>query len=278
MDLPLEFWRLWADAVVLATGACIGSFLNVCIYRIPLEMSVVAPRSRCPGCGHPIAWYDNIPLLSWLLLRARCRHCARPISSRYFVVELLTALLFFGVWRLYGPVAATPIYWLAMSGLVLATFVDLDHMIIPDRVSLGGILAGLACSAAAPELHQAATALRGAQAAAVGAAAGAGTLGLVAVIGRWIFKKDAMGWGDVKLLGAIGAFLGWPAVIFTIVVSSFLGSAAGLTLIALRRSGLRSAIPYGPFIAAAAAFWMLGGSELWAFYLRWLYPAGEALP
>lgn len=265
--------EVYLAAMVFLAGACIGSFLNVCIHRIPRDESVVTPRSRCPHCGRAIAWFDNLPILSWLALRARCRRCKAPISARYALVELLTAVLFLLVWRRYGLDARTPVLALAVSGLILGTFVDLEHMIIPDRVTLGGIVAGLLLSPLVPALHG--TDERGAAllASAIGAAAGAGSLYAVATVGRWVFRKDAMGLGDVKLLGAIGAFFGWPSVVFTIVVSSFLGSIAGLSFILMGRKAWGSRIPYGPYLALAATLWMLGGDTLWQAYMAWLFTA-----
>ncbi len=264
------FFDAYMAVMVFLVGACVGSFLNVCIHRIPREESVVAPRSRCPHCGGPIAWYDNLPILSWLLLRARCRRCGGAISARYALVELLTAVLFWLAWRRFGIDPRTPVYLLVLSGLILGTFVDLEHMIIPDRVTLGGIVAGLALSPLVPALHGAAGPMAALRAAAIGVAAGAGGLYAVAVLGRWAFGKEAMGLGDVKLLGAVGAFFGWPAVLFTIVVSSFLGTLAGVGFILAGRKAWGSRIPYGPYLAVAAALWMFGGDHLWQAYVDWL--------
>ena len=272
--LVLVFW--W--------GACIGSFLNVCIYRIPLELSVVRPRSHCPHCNHLIAWYDNIPLVSFLALRARCRHCGGPISPRYALVELLTAALFVLIWLRY--VASTPIpapgsvlaagvgltfaYWLVASGLILGSFVDFEHMIIPDRVTLGGIVAGLLLSAVLPVLHGVSSAWESIMASAIGAAVGFGLLWTVAGIGKLAFKKDAMGFGDVKLMGAVGAFLGWQAVLFTIMLSSLAGSLVGVALVLAGQKKMQSRIPYGPYLSLAALIWILWGAGWWDAYTAWL--------
>ncbi len=279
-------WQLYLTALSVGLGACFGSFLNVCIYRIPLEMSVITPRSHCPHCNVQIAWYDNIPLLSWVALRARCRHCGGSISPRYVIVELVTAVLFLLVWLKFGlpdtgrwlgltpiyDVRLVPVYWLAVFGLMLGTFVDIEHMIIPDRVSLGGIVLGLAFSALLPGLHHETSILGGIGASFLGAVVGSGSLWLIAQLGRLLFRKDAMGMGDVKLLGAIGAFLGWTAVLFTLMVSSFVGALVGLGLVLARRKEMQSRIPYGPYLALAAIVWLLWGPSIWDAYANWLVP------
>ncbi len=270
MNEPSAFMQMYANVMVFFLGACWGSFLNVCIYRIPEELSVVKPRSRCPVCLKMIAWYDNIPMLSWLLLRGRCRACKTGISPRYFLVELLTAVLFLLVWLRYGFAAVTPIYWLMVFGLVLATFIDFDHFIIPDRVSIGGMLLGPVLSVLAPSLHGEEAWWPALLASLIGLAAGYGSLRVVGIVGTWLFKKDAMGLGDVKLLGALGAFLGWQAVIFVILVSSLLGSVVGIGLIVSGRGQWSGRIPYGPYIALAAVIWALGGDAWWAWYAAWV--------
>ncbi len=263
---------------VFIVGACVGSFLNVCIYRIPREESIVFPGSHCPKCGKAIKWYDNLPILSWLLLRAKCRNCGQSISARYALVETLVAVLFTLVWMQYGPQALTPVFWLVIAGLVVATFIDFEHYIIPDRISLGGIAVGLLLSFFVPELHALTNpvfqldGLQGLASSAIGVAAGSGSLWMVAVVGKMIFKKDAMGLGDVKLLGAIGAFMGWRSVIFTIVISSFLGSIVGVTLIAIGNRKWQSKIPYGPYIALAAVVWIYLGPTLWNAYMNYMLP------
>jgi leader peptidase (prepilin peptidase)/N-methyltransferase len=267
-------WAIYFTLLSFLGGACIGSFLNVCIYRIPLEKSVVAPRSQCPHCGHLIAGYDNIPLVSYFLLKGRCRSCGAAISPRYFLVELLTAALFLAIWNQYGWDARTLVFFVFTGGLILGTFVDIDHMIIPDRVSLGGMAAGVACSLLVPALHGADYPVEALRASLIGLAAGSGTLYLVGWIGRRMLGKDAMGLGDVKLLGAIGAFLGWPAVLFTVMLSSFLGSVVGVSLILGGRRAWQSRIPYGPYLAAGALVWVLGGHRWWSWYVAWITGAG----
>ena len=264
------FWTIYLTIMAFLFGACVGSFLNVCIYRIPREESVVAPRSHCPHCNQLIPWYDNIPLFSFMVLQAKCRKCGAAISARYFLVELLTAMLFLAVWNRYGIDSRTPIFWLYISGLILGTFVDFSHMIIPDRVSLGGMVAGLALSVAFPHLHGKEIWYEGLKTSVVGLVFGSGLLLLVGYLGKLAFKKDAMGLGDVKLLGAIGAFIGWRGVLFTIMVSSVLGSAVGVYFILSQKKEWQSRIPYGPYIAAAAVIWILGGDTWWQLYVQWL--------
>ena len=268
--MTAEFMAWYGPLVSLVCGLCIGSFLNVCIYRMPLEKSIVRPRSMCPGCGRMIAWYDNIPVLSYLFLGAKCRGCRTHISMRYPVVELLTGVLFVAVWSRFGMSWMTLIFWIMVGGLVLATFVDFDHMIIPDTVSIGGMFFGLAASALVPELHGVQQTAAAMMKSIVGLVAGFGSLWLVAVVGKWIFKKDAMGFGDVKLLGAMGALLGVPGVVYTVLVSSLLGTIVGISLIALGGRAWQSRIPYGPYLAAGAVSWVLGGDQLWNWYVEFV--------
>jgi len=291
MQEVLQAWQFFFSGIAFVLGTCIGSFLNVCIYRIPLELSVVTPRSHCPHCEKLIPWYLNIPLVSFLMLHGKCRNCGGRISPRYFLVELLVGVLFLLAWLKFDfftgstPLGLTPaltgalipVYWLVVSGLVLGTFVDFEHLIIPDRVTLGGIAAGLVLSLLVPELHLTRSPLTALARAGIGLAAGWGSLWAVAVLGQFIFKKEAMGFGDVKLLGAIGAFFGWRAVLFTIVVSSFTGSIVGIALVATAGRKLQSRIPYGPYIALAALLWMYWGPALWDLYINLLTPGGPRL-
>ena len=264
---PEIFWTV--SAFVFLAGLCIGSFLNVCIWRIPRDESIVWPGSHCPACNHAIAARDNLPLLSWLLLNGKCRHCRAPISPRYFLVELLAGALFTALWLVHGWTLQTPVYMLFSGALILGTFVDLDHLILPDRVTLGGMAAGLVLSAAFPALQGQAARLPALIQSALGLALGYGLLRLVGILGRLILKREAMGLGDVKLLGAIGACLGWQAVLFTIFVSSLSGTALGLALIAAGKKELQSKIPYGPHIALGAVLWMLCGPACIDLYLSW---------
>lgn len=273
-----EVVYLYISILVLLWGACVGSLLNVCIHRIPLGESTVTPRSHCTHCLKTIAWYDNIPMLSYLMLRGRCRHCGAGFSIRYAFIEALTACLFFLVWLKLGygprPLALSvmldpwmvPIYWLCLFGLILGTFVDFDHMIIPDRVTIGGTIVGIVLSMLVPSLHDKTSVLGGLAFSVLGAVVGGGILWTVAWVGSIVFKREAMGMGDVKLLAAIGAFLGWKAVLFTIMISSLLGATAGISMVLLGNKEMKSRIPYGPYLALAAVMWMLWGPSMWVWY------------
>ena len=268
-------------------GCCVASFLNVCIWRLPREESVAWPPSHCPNCNARIRWYQNIPVLSWLALRGRCANCHQPISARYLVVELLGGVLFLVAYfqwaagfflRMPPPLGlhplacvwAVPACWLVFSGLILGSFIDLDHFYLPDRVTIGGMLLGVPISFGVPEFQgetQRLTALYWS----LGGLA-AGFLGLWAL--SWLatkaFKKEAMGFGDVKLLGAIGAFFGPVAVLFTVVVSSFVGALVGGVLILRGKAKLGglTAVPYGPFLALGVLAWMLWGPRIVNWYLH----------
>jgi len=284
---PLFPWQEFFTILSFAFGACIGSFLNVCIYRIPRELSVVTPRSFCPNCNEPIPWYYNIPIISYLMLRGKSRCCRVEFSFRYFLVELLTAILFLLIWfkfgnepgqRLFALVPITDwrlifVFWLVIGGLILGTFVDFEHLIIPDRVTLGGIVAGIILSFALPGIHEEETRVMSLLYALLGTIVGGGILWGLAILGKFIFRKDAMGFGDVKLLGAIGAFLGTKAVLFTIFASSLVGSIVGIIFVASNRKTMGSRIPYGPYLALAAIIWILWGSSMWNAYINFLVPA-----
>jgi len=208
-------------------GACVGSFLNVCIYRVPKGESVVSPGSHC-GCGKPIAWHDNIPIFSWLILRGRARCCGRSFSVRYPAIELITALLFLACWLLFpGPKALGGM--VLVSIVLCATFIDLDHMIIPDAFTIWGGVAGVLLSAALPALHGHShpifliASMRSGLDAVLGLLVGSGVVLWIALLAEAVLKKEAMGFGDVKFLGALGAFVGWRGAIFAIFGGALLG-------------------------------------------------------
>ena len=362
--VPFQFWSI----VLFVFGCMVGSFLNVCIHRLPLGQSIVSPPSHCPHCQYSIPWYLNIPLVTWLYLRGKCRNCGAPISIRYFLVELLTGLLFLGCWLRFG--ASTPglalIYCLLLAGLIAATFIDFEHFIIPDEITIGGMVAGFICSFFVPGLHQVIDVQASLKQSLLGMGAGAGLIYLILRLGKLLFgrhkmglppetrivftetcvqlpdraipyedlfyrqsdtillrartielvdrcyknvvvrlspsllqiedeklnpetvphleavsseivlPREAMGFGDVKFMAAIGAFLGWKAVIFSLMVSSAIGSVVGLTLIGLGRR--QSRLPYGPYIAMAAALWIFAGPQLIQWYGHLISPSAGLGP
>jgi leader peptidase (prepilin peptidase) / N-methyltransferase len=348
--VPFHFW----SATFCALGAIVGSLLNVCIHRMPRGESIIFPPSHCPHCQYSIPWYLNIPLLTWVYLRGRCANCAAPISVRYFLVELLTAVAFLGAWLEYGQQspALALIYCLLLAGFIVATFIDFEHFIIPDEITIGGIVVGVVLSALVPELHGVARRAAGLRQSLLGALVGAGIIYTILRLGKLLFgrqrfvlqpgsrviftehalllpgqeipyeeifyrktdaielqaqqvelidrcyaqapvrltprtleisgdtfnpesipqfevitdqvviPREAMGLGDVKFMAAIGAFLGWPAVLFSLMVSAVLGSVVGVGLIALHKRAWSSRIPYGPYIALAATLWVFGGKRV----------------
>ena len=350
------FW--WT--VLFSLGCIVGSFLNVCIYRMPLDLSVVSPPSHCPHCKYSIPFYLNIPLVTWLALRGRCKNCGAPISPRYFIVELLTGLTFLGCWLVFGAKspALALVYCLFLAGLIVATFIDFEHFIIPDEITLGGAVAGFVISFFLPSLHHVHSNGQGMVQSVIGILAGAGivygvlrggkllfgrqklklpaeaaivftesalclpdkeisyeeifyrqsdtivfharTLELVdrgyadvtvrlspsrlrigdeeikpetvahleAVCSEIVLPREAMGLGDVKFMAAIGAFLGWEAIIFTLVVASMIGAVYGATMVALHKKEWSGRLYFGPFLALAATLWIFAGPKLVVWYLH----------
>jgi len=240
-------------------GAMIGSFLNVCICRLPKEESIVTPGSHCPQCQKPIRWYDNIPLVSYLVLRGKCRHCHQPISVQYPLVEGIAALLSFFLFIRFGPSLSYLFYFAFAAALVVITVIDLYHQIIPDVISLPGIGVGLLASWILPQASVV-NAL-------VGVLLGGGSLFVVATVYEWLFKREGMGGGDVKLLAMIGAFLGWKAVILTILLGSLIGSIVGITVMILKGRDFKLAIPFGPFLSLGALISLFWGEGLIHWYL-----------
>ena len=353
--VPFHFWSL----VFFVFGCIVGSFLNVCIHRMPLGESIVSPPSHCPHCQYSIPWYLNVPLVTWLYLRGRCRNCSAPISVRYVLVELLTGLAFLACWLAFGaqsaPVAL--VYCLVLAAFLAATFIDFEHFIIPDEITLGGIVAGFLCSLLVPALHHAKTAPASLERCFLGIVAGGGLIYAILRLGKLLYgrqkfelapntrvfftettvklpdkeipyeemfyrksdavvleartvemvdrgyshvqvrlsptllkigpdtfkpedvphlevvtdeivvPREAMGLGDVKFMAAIGAFLGWQAVLFTLMLSAIVGAAVGVTLIGLRKSEWSSRLPYGPYIALAATVWIFTGQRFLTWWL-----------
>jgi len=352
--VPFGFWAF----VFFVFGCLVGSFLNVCIYRMPIGQSIVSPPSHCPYCGYAIPFYLNIPLVTWLMLRGKCANCRAPISIRYFLVEFLTGLLFLACCLRFGgnSFALALVYCLFVAGLVVATFIDLEHFIIPDEITIGGIVVGFVCSALVPALHGTLSPVQSLRASFLGILIGglvveavrqAGKLAFGRVkiqlegetkvvftetalvlpdraipyeemfyrktdairfharrlelldrcfadvpvslspvclkVGEQTFQPDlqpymearttkmvlpreAMGFGDVKFMAAIGAFLGWQATLFSLMASSMIGAAVAGTLILLHKRERSSQIPFGPYIAAAALIWVFAGPQI----VRWL--------
>jgi len=245
--------------VSIIFGAMVGSFLNVCIHRLPKEESIVRPGSHCPKCKTPIRFYDNIPLLSYLLLGGKCRHCKAPISIQYPIVEAITALSSFFLFITYGVSLSFIYYFSFVAALIAITVIDLYHQIIPDVISLPGIVIGLLGSLVIPQITF--------WSSLIGVISGGGSLFLVATVYQWLFKREGMGGGDVKLLAMIGAFLGWKAVILTILLSSFIGSIIGITVMLIKGKDFKYAIPFGPFLALGAVISLFWGENLTSWYL-----------
>jgi leader peptidase (prepilin peptidase) / N-methyltransferase len=255
-------------AVVFIFGVVVGSFLNVCIGRIPIEESVVSPPSRCPKCRTPIAFYDNIPLISYLLLRRRCRSCAETISPRYFIVELLMGLLSVALYYRFGLSYAFLVGFVFVAAMIVISVIDLDVRIVPDVISLPGIVLGVLFSVAGYFLIRAgAEVIPTPVSSVIGILAGGGFLLATA----WLYEKftgvEGMGGGDIKLLAMIGAFLGWPSVPVTLFIASVLGSIIGIICMVATGAGRRLALPFAPFLCSGATIHLFFGAEIIQFYL-----------
>ncbi len=240
-------------------GLIVGSFLNVCIYRMPQEQSVVWPRSFCPSCKHPIAWYDNIPLLSYVGLAGKCRHCRAGIHWRYPVVEALSTVATVAVLGRFGPGAKGALYLVFVWALIVVSFIDLEHQIIPDEISVGGLVLGLLLSALAPSLHGTDHRLLALGRSVVGALVGGGLLYVTGVAGSLIFRKEAMGGGDVKLLAMAGSLLGWKLVALTFFAAPLLAIVPGVAVLVFKRSHV---IPYGPFLSLGLVLALFWGADI----------------
>lgn len=252
----------WLMLAAFCLGCIIGSFLNVCIYRIPEGLSIVAPPSSCPHCAHRIRWNENIPVISYLFLRGKCSSCNTHISLRYPAIEALTGVMFALVLYSFGFSHATLVYWLLCAALIVISFIDLDHQIIPDVISLPGILIGFLCSFFIPWISWVDSLL--------GIIAGGGSLFLIAWLYEKLAKREGMGGGDIKLLAMLGAFLGWKAVLPVIFLSSLCGTLIGVPIMLLQKEDSRFAIPFGPFLNFAALIYLFWGPGLVSWYLTFL--------
>ena len=256
----LNFWSL----VFFVLGAVIGSFLNVCIYRLPREKSIVTPGSSCTLCGKPISFYDNIPILSFLILRGRCRHCKAVISWQYVTVELLTALLYMALFGLYGLSLELGVMLLFVSVLIALSFIDLEFKIIPDVLSLGGIVAGgILCFFRSSFSYMDAL---------LGILLGGGVLWAIATGYELLRKREGMGGGDVKLLAMIGSFCGIKGVLFSLVFGSFLGTLVGIPVMLIKHADTKYALPFGPFLSFGAVLYVLAGNRVIYAFVSFMFP------
>ncbi len=258
--VPEWFWA----AVFAAFGGIVGSFLNVCIYRLPREESIAFPPSHCPKCDAKIAPYDNIPILSYLFLSGKCRHCREPISAQYPLVEGINSILYLLTFWRFGLGWEAIIYAIFISAMLVVAFVDYQHMIIPDEISLGGIPLGILAAATLLPISWIESIL--------GLLLGSGILLIFAMIWEVVFKIEGMGMGDVKLMALVGSLLGWKLALVTIMVGSLAGSIVGIGMAPFSEKGLKTAVPYGCFLAPAAVIATFYGNELIAWYVNLIMP------
>jgi leader peptidase (prepilin peptidase)/N-methyltransferase len=250
------------EFLIFVFGICIGSFLNVCIYRLPESKSIVHPRSMCPRCGTLIASYDNIPILSYMVLRGKCRYCGARISFRYPLIEFISGIFPVGVFMKYGLSVEALIYYTFIATLLVITFIDIDHQIIPDVISLPGIPIFFAASFALPDITLVESIL--------GVLIGGGSLWIVAQLYYVLTRKEGMGGGDIKLLAMMGAIIGWKGVLFTIFVASAIGTVVGILVMLKTRTSMKLKVPFGPFLAIGAIAYIFLGPQLMAWYFNLL--------
>jgi len=239
-------------------GACVGSFLNVCIHRLPIHQSIAWPASHCTSCNRVLAWFENVPIASWLVLGGRCRTCRTAISVMYPVVELVTALAFVAAFLVYGWTPLLAARLLFACALIVLFAIDLRHQILPNVITLPGIVIGFALSLALPP---------GWLSSLIGIVVGAGILFAVGEAYYRTRGHEGLGMGDVKMLGMIGAFLGWPLMLLTLVLASLLGSIVGVGLLVTRRGDMKAALPFGTFLAVGAFVGVLAGDAILTWYL-----------
>jgi len=247
------------DVLIFILGLIVGSFSNVCIYRIPRNESIIYPASHCPKCRSKIKPVDNIPLLSFILLKGRCRNCKSKISIQYPIVELITGLIYLIIYLTYGLSIQSLIYIILSSALIIMAFIDLNEQIIPDVISLPGIVIGFIISFFVPYISFINSAL--------GVVVGGGIILIIGLGGSVIFKKEAMGGGDVKLAAMIGAFLGWRYIIISLFLGFFLGALAGIILILSKIKSREDVVPFGPFIVLGSFITLLWGEQIISWYL-----------
>lgn len=241
--------------VVFIFGAVVGSFLNVCIYRIPRNESLILPPSRCPDCNERIVIYDNIPVLSYIFLKGRCRNCDSKIPLTYPFVEILNGILYLSLFLYFGWGAQFLAYSVFLSSLIIVTFIDLAHQIVPDRITIPGIVLGILIASTLLPV--------GLMNSLSGAILGGGLFYLTAILSR-----GGMGGGDIKLIAMIGAFLGWKEVLLTIFLSALSGSLIGISLMVFRGKGRKHKIPFGPFLALGATLSLFWGKDIIKWYLN----------
>jgi leader peptidase (prepilin peptidase)/N-methyltransferase len=247
-----------AVVYALIFGLCVGSFLNVVIARLPAGRSVVSPGSACPRCGCAIAWYDNLPVLSYVLLRARCRACQNPISWRYPAVESICGALFALAYLHFGPTPRLAVVLVLLAGLIAITGIDLDHQIIPDVLSIPGIAVGILCSLAPDGV--------GWRDSALGVLVGGGVFIVIILASALVLGQPGMGVGDVKLGAMLGAFLGWKLALLSILLSVLVGGLLAATLLATGRKARKDPLPFGPFLALGGIVSVFWGESLLAWY------------
>nr|WP_320116437.1 prepilin peptidase [uncultured Desulfuromonas sp.] len=259
--LPVDFQPILIFFSIFMAGAIVGSFLNVCIYRIPLGLSVVFPPSHCKKCNKSLYWYHNIPIISFILLRGRCAFCGEKYSWRYPGIEILNAVLYCLVFYYWRYSLETLVLLLFVSLLVVVTFIDFDHQIIPDIITYPGIIVGFFCSFLIPSLHWLDSIF--------GVLIGGGCLLVIAYCYELIAKKEGMGGGDIKLLAMIGSFCGWQAILPVVFIGSLLGTLVGVPLMFFRKKDSTMALPFGPFLAFGALIYVFWGRGLiwWYFNL-----------
>jgi leader peptidase (prepilin peptidase) / N-methyltransferase len=244
-------------------GAVIGSFLNVCIYRLPLRQSIVWPASACETCRRELSWYENLPVISWVALGAKCRTCKAPLSVRHPIIEALSAIMFGAAAWYYGPTVLLASRLVFGCALIVLFAIDLEHHLLPNAITLPGIVVGLAFSLVTEP---------GWLASLIGAIVGGGSLWLIAEVYYRLRQEEGLGMGDVKMLAMIGAFVGWPLTIVTLMMASIAGSIVGVILIASRKGDMKYALPFGTFLAMGAALAATVGPDLLGWYLRFWEP------